>query len=794
MNVEGTESLEPVARRLWIRGQVQGVGFRPAIARWAAACGLAGRIRNTTSGVEVWVEGAIREVGRFLDELSDHLPANARVQSLRVEACRPSGMSELRIEAPPVDTSEDREACGEVRLETILPLDRVTCRTCLSELQDPANRRAGYALISCADCGPRYSLVQAMPFERHATVLNAFPLCAACRAEFQNPGDRRYHAQTIACASCGPNVWLEDHQQRRIADRRDIFATTAALLRQGLILGVKGVGGYQLLADATSDVAVGRLRRLKQRPAKPLAVMVADVASASRLGLVDEEESVALTSEAGPIVILRARTPSPLSAQVSNGLGTVGIMLPTTGLHAMLVHAAGVPLVCTSANREGEPIAFESRQMHSNLGPGVAAWLEHNRDIRRPVDDSVVRVIGGRASTIRLGRGLGPLSLELPQRLLNCEPQIALGAQQKGAFAIWNGRQASLLPHVGDLDSIATQERYVSQLRDATELLLGSSVEPGGLSEGQADSRSQLSRVRDLHPDYFTSQWVRHHGQQATTVQHHHAHIAASSIELGWLEHPVLGVAMDGTGLGEDGTVWGGEWLVVNQGQCERVAHVRPFALVGGDLSVRQPWRCAVALLLEACGPRQASRWPWKAADGDSLLQCLRRRVGCVATSSVGRLFDGVAALVLGLEHVEFEGQAAMMLESISDRDTSTSYPFAWRNLPTRQLDWRPMIMQLVKDLECGTPAEILAMRFHRGLAGAIASECQRHGHLPVVLSGGVFQNRLLIELLRERFASGDQRVAYPGQIPVNDGAIAAGQLAVALQRQAVLAGSRRTA
>ena len=653
-------------------------------------------------------------------------------------------------------------------LVTEIPRDVVVCDDCLAEIGNRNDRRHAYPLTTCATCGPRFSLTGSMPFDRTRTTMDAYKLCDDCQAEYGSPHDRRYHAQTIACAQCGPQVWLADANGTRLANGPETVAAAADWLLEGKIVAMRGVGGYQLLCDATSEEVVQRLRRRKARPAKPLAVLVSSLQEARRRATIDNLESDALTGRSNPIVLLHALS-SDLADSVHPGLNKLGLMLPSTPLHALLCQAVGIPLVCTSANREGEPLEYDAQAAEINLTGIADVWLHHNRPIARPIDDSVVQVIAGRCVTFRLGRGLAPLPLTLPK----ATPQLAVGGHMKSAIAWHNGSQAVLGPHVGDLDTVATRERFEQHVADMSSLYR---FEPE-------------AAVHDLHPEYFTSRYCHDSSAigrmiETSGVQHHFAHVAAGMLEHGLLDREVLGISWDGTGFGEDGTIWGGEFLVVDRAQhYRRIAHIRPFPWIGGDVATSEPWRVAVSLLSESFSDdtwiEQAAAI-WSDRPLSSLLRVNRNNSSPMLSTSAGRLFDAVASVILGIDVVQYEGQAAMMLESAAATEIQPCYSFP---LAADQLDWRPMLREIWEDRLAGVPAEVMSARFHRTLASGIVAVAARLPELPIVLSGGVFQNKLLTELVVE-LTEDRKRLNLPGRIPPNDGGLAAGQLAIAVMRE----------
>ncbi|MFN0054177.1 MAG: carbamoyltransferase HypF, partial [Planctomycetales bacterium] len=636
------------------------------------------------------------------------------------------------------------------------------------EVATPGNRRADYPLISCTDCGPRYTIIEAMPYERSRTSLGRFELCERCRQEYAHPADRRFHAQTIGCSDCGPHIWCSDRSGRIVADRHAALAAATRLVRDGGILALRGIGGYQLVCDATNEATVARLRARKGRPTKPLAVMVGSLAEGERLAYVEAAGREALISLGNPIVLLPVRPGNGLSPGIHPGLATVGLLLPTTAVHALLLAACQRPLVVTSGNSEGEPLAVDEGPALERLQEIADLWLHHDRPIVHPVDDSVVRIIGGTAVTIRLARGLAPLPLVLPAGPV----ALAVGGHQKAALALSNGTQSILGGHVGDLEGIATRERWIDQA-SALATLYGADL-------------THARWLHDAHPDYFTTRWAQERsGGRALAIQHHHAHVVAGMLEQGWLDREVLGVAFDGTGFGPEGTIWGGEFLLATASQFRRVAHLAEFRMAGGTAAIREPGRVALALVRESQGE---TAWPsgYTAAmrkDAAPLERLLKSPRWSPRTTSAGRLFDGVAALTLGIDRAAYEGEPAMRLEGICDRNAAGSYRLNVVEGNPRQIDWRPMIGELLDDLARGETPGAVSQRFHRGLAVAIATVCRQFAPLPVVLTGGVFQNQVLTELVLEEMTGSNQLVGLPGTIPPNDGGLAAGQLAVGLAR-----------
>lgn len=766
MTITSSTTKKFEAVRLVLNGRVQGIGLRPAIARFAAKLGLGGHVCNTSDGVKIHVEGSLDDVKSFQDNLLSNLPNAAIVELLRTEMVEPIGVGRFSI-LEHLHTRNDVSASECASLATWIPADLAVCERCLNEVRDSNNRRFGYAFTSCTDCGPRYSIIETMPYERSETCMNQFPMCAECRCEFESPADRRFHSQTNACPDCGPRLWLTDKRGCLLGNANEAVCGAAQALFAGQIIAIRGLGGYQLLTDATSQTAVEKLRQRKRRRGKPLAVMVANLTAADEIALLDDIGRRTLVDPSNPIVVVQSRTNSKLADSIFGGLNTVGVLLPTTPLHWLLLKEFGRPLVCTSGNLDGEPIEFCANDAVDRLADVADLFLEHDRPIRRPIDDSVVRIMAGRPVTLRLARGMAPLSLNI----LACDDSIlAVGGHQKCAVALSTGQQSVLGPHVGDLDSVSMRRRYADQTGEL-RLLYGT---------------TENSAVADQHPEYHSRRVAEESAANLIEVQHHHAHVVAGMIEHNWLDRKVLGVAFDGTGLGTDDSIWGGEFLVSTVKEFERIGHLRPFRLPGGEQAIREPWRIATTLVCDALGQQSACSLEFQTKNPSDLLPILNRPQFSPGTTSAGRLFDGIASLVLGIEQVQFEGQAAMMLESACELDSEGAYCFDFRSDGVTELDWRPVIYSILQDRQLGVSTGTLAMRFHRGLADAITFFCGRLAELPVVLGGGVFQNKILIELLQASFERTGQTLGTPGIIPPNDGGLAAGQLAIgaAITRQ----------
>lgn len=747
------------ARRCLLVGKVQGVGLRPAVYRLATQLGLCGEVRNVSEGLLIEIEGPVERIEEFVDTLPENLPAGASLDDVRLEAMPATERDEFVI----------AENIDEGVPAVVAPSDRAVCRECLEEArQSGGERRRRYPFVSCTSCGPRYSILTRLPFGREATSMAAFPLCSACRAEYGDTDDRRFHAQTNACAVCGPQCWLTDANGLLIGG--SWLETVLAALRHGKLVGNKGVGGYQILGDAADVRVVRLLRQRKNRPLKPFALLVASIEHAEAIAELNAVERQALSDPANPIVLCRVRSHSGIPDEVHPGLDTLGLLLPTTPIHYLIASEFRKPLLCTSANREGDPLEIDASGVEQRLAGYCDLWLHHDRRIVRPLDDSIVRIMAGRVAVMRLARGYAPLRLKMPSNMV----ALACGGHQKGAIAWANGRQAALGPHLGDFESLLTRERFIDAIGDCQRLY----------------QLPVSCWIHDAHPDYFPTRWVQEQPDRKIGVWHHHAHVAAAMIEHHLLNREVLGVSWDGTGLGPDGSIWGGEFLIATVRGFRRFAHLRPFPLPGGTAAVREPWRVAAVLLNDAIGfdaTNNTLRRIGKERLAAVLAIAKNRRLSPSSTSA-GRLFDGISALLLETDNAGYDGRPAMLLETVCNPREQGNYSIPiWRG-ETLEIDWRPLVAGLVADLESGKPPSDLAMRFHRSLARAIVEVGSLAPNLPILLSGGVFQNRVLVECVLDEWQRHPQCrsrfLGLPGMIPVNDGGLAAGQLAIGMTRE----------
>jgi hydrogenase maturation protein HypF len=751
--------------RVRVEGIVQGVGFRPFVHALAGRLGLAGLVGNDAGGVFVEVEGAAETVGRFLEALAAEAPPLAVIERVTATPLAPTGAVGFAI-APSRDGGE-RQA--------LVSPDTATCADCLAELADPADRRYRYPFINCTNCGPRFTIVRDVPYDRPATTMAGFAMCADCAHEYADPADRRFHAQPVCCPACGPTLALVDHSG--VAAGGDPLAAAAARLREGAVVAVKGLGGYHLAADAASEPAVAALRARKHREDKPFAVMVADLQAAEALCEVDPAEAAMLASPRRPIVLLRRRPGAAVAASVAPGNRSLGVMLPYTPLHHLLLATLGRPIVLTSGNVSDEPIAYLDQEAMERLG-GIADWfLTHDRPIHMRADDSVVRAFRGRELPLRRSRGFAPQPIGLPWPF----PRhvLACGAELKHTFCLAKGDRAFLSHHIGDLENYETFRSFTEGVGHFRRLF---AVDPEVVAH-------------DLHPEYLSTKYALElDGVELEGVQHHHAHVAACLADNGE-PGPVIGVAFDGLGFGADGTIWGGELLVADLQGFGRAGHLEPVRMPGGAAAIREPWRMAAAWLDTALGDRvpedlavvdrNRARW-------EQILAVSRSGTASPTTSSAGRLFDAVAAILGVRDTVNYEGQAAVELEQLADPAETSAYPARVESAgegPLR-LVGSDLVRAVVEDLAAGVPAPLAAARFHNGLAATTVTACERlhdtTGLGTVALSGGVFQNMLLLERTVAALEASGFRVLTHSRVPPNDAGISLGQ--------AVVAGARRRA
>jgi hydrogenase maturation protein HypF len=797
------------ALSLHVTGIVQGVGFRPFVHNLAIERGLTGWVLNASDGVYIVVEGAEAEVDAFPSALRDLAPPMAVIESVVAEPVDPEGFTSFQI----------RESRAEEGAMTLISPDIATCPECLAELLSPGDRRYRYPFINCTNCGPRFTIIDDVPYDRPMTSMRDFPMCPECAEEYADPADRRFHAQPDACFVCGPRLylmaasaasgdvdrahartldmpedWLWSAERTRTprvhrdcdaeARRSDaIISAAAKLLLEGNALAIKGLGGFHLACDATNERAVATLRQRKGRWGKPLAVMVRDVEAARAIAHVDAEEEALLTGTIRPIVLLRKLAIPPdesaLAPGVANGLAEIGVMLPYTPLHHLLLaEVAGHPLVMTSGNLSDEPIATDNAEALERLGGIADAFLLHDRAILSRYDDSVVRVVDGLAELVRRSRGYAPFPLSLP---FETDTDIlAAGPEQKNTFTLLTGAHAFVSQHIGDLENAETLVSFEETL---------------GLYERLFRITPEIVAY-DLHPEYLSTKWALEQPQPKVGVQHHHAHVVSVTAEHG-ISDRVIGVAFDGTGYGEDGRIWGGEILLADWSDYERFAHLAYVPMPGGGGAIKRPARMAVGTLaahglLEHPGARPLLS---RLAVGEeaTLRRMIERNVNTPLTSSVGRLFDSVAALVGIADDARYEGEPAILLEAAADLNESGSYEFILREPPPGEdapliLDSAAVFSAILDDIEHGAPVSAISMRFHRGIMRCIVDVCTAASHHTgidhVALAGGVFMNRIVLgHSVRELAAIGLTPLTHV-KLPVNDGAVSFGQAVIAWARR----------
>ncbi len=749
-------------RRFRFGGIVQGVGFRPWVHRLALRTGVTGRVWNDSSGATVEAFGGCAVLSRFFDLLLAGAPPAARIESIALESIAFEDLDRFEI-------VQSRRDCDR---RVAIPADLATCPDCLGEIFAPSNRRYRYPFTNCTNCGPRFTITRDVPYDRLATTMARFEMCDECRREYESPADRRFHAEPNACPKCGPRLRIFTPSPANIVE--DPIRAAAEAICSGRIVALKGIGGFHLACDATDAAAVRRLRRRKRRDAKPFAVMARDLAEVERLGFLTEADREALLGCERPIVIVRRRESAPLAPEIAPDNPTVGLMLPYSPLHHLLMAEAGRPLVMTSGNISQEPIAWRDDEAIQRLSSIADLFVLHDREIETRCDDSVVRLIAAAPTVIRRSRGYVPRPIMVAPPF--ARPVLACGAQLKNTFCIGARDRAYLGPHIGDLDNLETFESFEESIA-RMERFVG--VRPELIA-------------RDLHPDYLSSAYAAgRSGIPVFAVQHHHAHVASAMAEH-HLHGPVLGLAFDGTGYGTDGDAWGGEFLVADFARSERLATFRPIPLAGGDLAIRNVWRIALALLddgfdgdaaldkfaaLRAIEPRQI----------EVVRAMIAARLNTPMAHGVGRYFDAFGAIVLGAGRADYEGQVAMRLEWTAAPSERSHYRFDIdRSTTPAQIDLRAVVRDTVHDLASGVPAPAIAARFHNTIVAASAEmariACRLIGRVPIVLSGGCFQNARLAEGICAAVSPGFD-VYMHRAVPPGDGGIALGQAMVASAR-----------
>ncbi len=740
--------------RLVIQGTVQGVGFRPFVYRLASELELKGWVNNSAQGVTIEAEGKRDRLDRFIQRIEAEKPPHSTIQTIQRQWLDPAGDSLFEIRF----SREDGK-----KTALILP-DLAVCGDCVEEILDPANRRYLYPFTNCTHCGPRFSIINALPYDRANTSMQSFTMCSRCQYEYDNPTDRRFHAQPNACPDCGPCIELWDERGKVLSQRHTAIEESANAVRDGRIVAVKGVGGFHLVVDARSTQAIARLRNRKHREEKPFAVMFPGIETIKECCRVSSLEETILGSPQSPIVLLKRNPQTQVIAnEVAPGNPCLGAMRPYTPLHLILMRELEFPIVATSGNRSDEPICIDEREALRRLSGIADLFLVHNRPIVRHVDDSVVRVLNGRETILRRARGYAPLPVSLPKPIA---PALAVGGHLKNTIALNAGSNIFISQHIGDLE---TEESY----RAFTEVI----------DRFQRVYETKPESIAcDLHPDYLSTKYAERSGIPVRPIQHHHAHIVSCMAD-NLMDGQVLGVAWDGTGYGTDGTIWGGEFLLATLGHFKRVAHFRTFPLPSGEGAVKKLCRTALGLLYECLGEDVFKRTDlpflheFSPSDLKVMRDILSKKINAPYTSSAGRLFDAVASLTGLRQTVSFEGQAAMELEfSIREKTGDEYYPYTIN-------DWEPMVRAILHDTGQSVSVAGIALRYHNTLVEIIVEIAKRIGEKRVVLSGGCFQNAYLTERAIRRLREEGFSVYWHRQVPPNDGGIALGQIVAAHYR-----------
>lgn len=761
--------VKPQRLQIVICGAVQGVGFRPFVYRLAVEMNLCGWIVNTSQGVFIEVEGEKETLDKFILRIEKERPLHSFFQSFEFSFLDPVGYT----------TFEIRDSQSSENTSVFVLPDIAVCPECVQEILNSSNRRYRYPFTNCTNCGPRFSIIERLPYDRPNTTMKVFEMCNECRREYEDPRDRRFHAQPIACPQCGPHLELWDESGNFLSSHDEALIQAAEYIRDGKIVAMKGLGGFQLIVDARDEMAVVRLRQRKHREEKPFALMYSTIEMAKNNCEISELEERLLLSPESPIVLLKRKIhnnkcTSEIAPSVAPNNPYLGVMLPYTPLHHLLMCELGFPIVATSGNLSDEPICIDEREALCRLAGITDVFLVHNRPIKRHVDDSVVRVMLGRELVLRRARGYAPLPIAI--REYSESPLLAVGAHLKNTIAITSGKNVFISQHIGDLE---TKEAYgaFQSVIDCFKTLYN--VNPAKI-------------ICDMHPDYLSTQYARGDGHSVESIQHHHAHIASCMAE-NQLDGTVLGISWDGTGYGLDGTIWGGEFLLINEASFERVGHFRYFMLPGGEVAIREPRRTALGVLFEVFGQRIFEREdiiPLNYFNNDErslFRQMLEKRIHSPHTSSVGRLFDAVAALIGLRQKVSFEGQAAMELEFLTagvKNDESYSFQISNANKsafhnsqPMMIIDWQSMIVNILDEMRIGASLSVISTKFHNTLTEIIVEVAKRAGERKIVLTGGCFQNKYLTERTVHRLQAEGFRVYWHQRVPPNDGGISLGQI-----------------
>jgi len=731
-----------------IQGAVQGVGFRPFVYRLADELCLTGWVSNSTQGVTLELEGSIDKLEEFLSRVQAEKPRLSIINSIEHSFEIPVGYTDFEV--------RHSNQTGE------------TCPDCLKDISDPNNRRYQYPFTNCTNCGPRYSIIESLPYDRDNTSMKIFPMCDRCRQEYEDPSNRRFHAQPNACPECGPHLELWDKQGKKQSRRNEALIVACEAIKQAQILALKGLGGFHLIVDAISDQAVKRLRALKARPDKPLALMYPDIEAVKRDCELSSLEQELLGSPESPIVLLKQK-PNNISSLVAPDNPYLGVMLPYTPLHHLLMAQLKSPIVATSGNLADEPICIDENEVLTRLNKIADLFLVHNRPIIRHVDDSIVRVMMGQLTVMRRARGYAPLPINLKQSIPSI---LSVGAHQKNCIALGTGKQVFISQHIGDLDNRLAYDTFAKTINSL-----------GGIYDF-----SPVKIACDKHPDYTSTRYAYESGIECQEIQHHFSHILACMAE-NELDGRVLGVAWDGTGFGDDGTIWGGEFLKVENNSYTRLANLRTFRLPGGEKAIEEPWRTAIGLLYELLGHKLFDDSEYQAfipsdtKTKDLIRKMLKQKINSPMTSSAGRLFDAVASIIDICRTTTFEGQAAMKLEFAADKvKTNETYKFVLDHVNNSYiLNWEPMILSILKDLKTAISPNLIAAKFHNTLAEMIVEIAKLVGEKTIVLSGGCFQNKYLTERTIARLRQSGFQPYWHHLVPPNDGGICLGQAAACI-------------
>lgn len=731
-----------------IQGTVQGVGFRPFVYRLAHELNIKGWILNSSAGVTIEAEGSEKNVDDFLYRLRIEKPVNSIINDFDISSIPLKNYLKFEI----------KESKGSSQKTALILPDLATCPDCLSEIFNPSDRRYLYPFTNCTNCGPRFSIIESIPYDRMNTTMKEFEMCDDCRGEYENPQDRRFHAEPNACPNCGPQLKLYDNKKNSI-ESENLIKSASRLILKGKIIALKGLGGYQLLVDARNSKAVKRLRNKKHREEKPFAVMFPTIEIIKECCYVSKEEEKLLTSAQSPIVLLRKKKNDNIAEEISPANKYNGVMLPYTPLHHILLKILNIPIVATSGNISDEPICISDEEAFEKLGDIADYLVTHNRKIVRQVDDSVARVIHNKPFMIRRARGYAPYPVIFSEKI---PPALAVGGQLKNTVAISNGKNIFISQHIGDLDSKEAFNAFKKIIYDFKNLY---DVTPEHI-------------IADLHPDYMSTKFAQNSSLNLIQVQHHFAHVL-SCIAENRIQGEVLGISWDGTGYGVDGNIWGGEFFKVNKDKFERFAHFKYFPLPGGDEAIKEVWRIGASLLYLATNDKEKVKLHYKDFDVTIIMDLIDKKINSPLCSSVGRLFDGIASLIGLKQYSSFEGQAAMQLEFTTDEMTNESYQF--EIIKTEQnnyiVQWENVVLDIIKDLKGNVSKKIISDKFHNALAEVIVEISRLAGLVKVALSGGCFQNKYLTETTIDKLQDAGFKVFWQSEIPTNDAGICLGQM-----------------